>query len=144
MIEGKRLLIMSLLLVMFPFAVSGQQSSSVTGLVTDTSGAVIRGVDVKLTDTKTATEQSTTTNEQGVYLFVRVAPGSGYRLTFTAQGFETLVVNDVPLGVGITETRSVEMTVGQVSTTVNVTAEAGTTLNTTDASIGNIIEERRL
>ncbi|HEY6802199.1 MAG TPA: TonB-dependent receptor [Pyrinomonadaceae bacterium] len=123
---------------------SAQSTSGVTGVVRDGTGAVVAGADVKLTDTKTGTEQTTKSNDQGVYLFNRVAPGQGYTLTFTASGFQTLVINDVALGVGNTETHNAELTVGSVSGTVVVTASNEVTLNTTDASIGNVISERRL
>ncbi|MCI0338120.1 MAG: TonB-dependent receptor, partial [Acidobacteria bacterium] len=144
MMEAKRSLIVFLLLLMFPVLVCGQQTSSVTGVVTDTTGAVIGGADVKLINTRTATEQSTKTNEQGVYSFLRVAPGSGYRLTFMAQGFETLAMSNITLGVGITETHNAQMSVGQVTNTVEVTSQSEVTLNTTDATIGNVINSRQL
>ncbi len=121
-----------------------QSSSAVTGILTDPSGAVVVGADVKLANSKTGFEQDTKTNDQGVYLFSKVPPAQGYTITFTAPGFETLVLQNVPLGVGVTETHSAQMTVGQVSNTVTVTAEQGPTLNTTDAKISNVIEERRL
>src|SRR5262249_15802221 len=65
-------------------------------------------------------------------------------LTFTASGFQTYVINDVALGVGNIETHNAEMTIGEVSGTVVVTASNEVTLNTTDASVGNVIGERRL
>src|SRR5262249_40794975 len=144
MIKMKRLLIMSLLVALFPAVVWGQQTSAVTGVVTDTTGAVVKGAEVKLTNTKTAAEQTTRTNEQGVYQFVKVAPGTGYKLTFTAQGFETVAITNVTLGVGITETHNAQMSVGQVTNTVTITSSGETTLNTTDATIGNVISTRRL
>jgi len=121
-----------------------QSTSGVTGTVKDNTGAVVAGADVKLTDPKTGTELTTKTNDQGVYSFNKVAPGQGYTLTFTAAGFQTLVINEVALGVGNVETHNAELTVGQVSGTVVVTASNDVTLNTTDASIGNVIGERRL
>jgi hypothetical protein len=144
MMEAKRLPIMLLLVVMLPILVWGQQTSSVTGVVTDTAGAVVSGADVKLTDTKTATEQTTKTNEQGVYQFVRVAPGSGYTLTFSASGFNTLLLQNISLGVGVTETHNAQLALGQITNTVTVTSSGEATLNTTDASIGNVIDSRRL
>jgi hypothetical protein len=123
---------------------SAQNTSGVTGVVKDSTGAVVAGADVKLTDTKTGTEQTTKTNDQGVYSFSKVAPGQGYTLTFTAPGFQTLVINEVALGVGNIETHNAELTIGEVSGTVVVTASNEVTLNTTDASIGNVISERRL
>ena len=139
-----RFIFTSLALCLFAVGALAQSTSGVTGIVTDPTGAVVTGADVKLTDTKTDTELTTKTNDQGVYQFLRVAPGSGYTLTFSATGFETLVVQNVALGVGITETHNVQMTIGQINNTITVTAEAGATLNTTDATIGNVIEERRL
>jgi len=144
MMEAKRLLIASLLVALFSVVVWGQQTSSVTGVVTDTTGAVISGADVKLTDTKTGAEQSTKTNEQGIYTFVKAAPGAGYKITFTAQGFDTVELTNVTLGVGITETHNAQMSVGQVTNTVTVTSSGDVTLNTTDASLGNVISTRRL
>jgi hypothetical protein len=54
-----------------------------------------------------------------------------------APGFESLDLSGIALGVGNTETHNAQLTAGQVSANVVVTAEAGATLNTTDASIGN-------
>jgi hypothetical protein len=121
-----------------------QSTAGVTGTVKDSNGAVIAGADVKLTDTKTGVELTTKSNDQGVYNFPKVAPGQGYKLTFTAPGFQTLVINDVALGVGNVETHNAEMVIGEISGTVVVTASNEVTLNTTDASVGNVIGERRL
>ena len=127
-------------------AVTGfaQSTAGVTGVVKDSNGAVIAGADVKLTDPKTGVELTTKTNDQGVYNFPKVLPGQGYKLTFTASGFQTLIINDVALGVGNVETHNAEMTIGEVSGTVVVTASNEVTLNTSDASVGNVIGERRL
>jgi outer membrane receptor protein involved in Fe transport len=139
------LLTISMFLIMFPVIVSAQAVSGVTGIVSDPAGAVIPGVQVILVDTKTSREFTATTNEQGVYIFNNVQPGAGYRLTFTGQGFQTLVLNDVQLGIGRTETQNIELTTGQVTETVEVVSTTGdATLNTTDASIGNIIGQRQL
>ena len=123
---------------------SAQSSAGVTGTVKDSNGAVIAGADVKLIDPKTGVELTTKSNDQGVYNFPRVAPGQGYKLTFTAPGFQTLIINEVGLGVDTVSTHNAEMTIGEVSGTVVVTASNEVTLNTTDASIGNVIGERRL
>jgi hypothetical protein len=139
------LLTMFLLLTMFPLIARAQGVSGVTGVVTDPSGALIPGVQVILVDTKTSRELTATTNDQGVYIFNNVQPGAGYRLTFTATGFQTFVLNDVQLGIGRTETHNATLVAGQVSATVEVTSTSGdATLNTTDPSIGNVIGERQI
>jgi len=134
----------SLTLCLSAVVAMAQSSAGVTGTVKDSNGAVVAGADVKLTDTKTGAEFTTKTNDQGVYLFQKVAPGTGYTLTFTNPGFQTLVINDVALGVDTTSTHNAELTIGEVSGTVVVTASNEVTLNTSDASIGNVIGERRL
>ncbi|HET9528185.1 MAG TPA: carboxypeptidase-like regulatory domain-containing protein [Pyrinomonadaceae bacterium] len=137
-------MLVSLTLCLSAVAAVAQSTAGVTGTVKDSNGAVIAGADVKLTDTKTGAELNTKTNDQGVYEFQKVAPGIGYTLTFTNPGFQTLVINDVALGVGVTSTHNAELTIGEVTGTVVVTASNEVTLNTTDASIGNVIGERRL
>jgi hypothetical protein len=144
MTKATPLLIMSLFVLLFPITGSAQSTSSVTGVVTDTTGAVVAGASVTLTDTKTSKELTTTTDDQGAYRFTQVQPGQGYKLTFSSPGFQTYVLNDVALGVGTTETHNAVMPVGAVSGSVEVTSAGEATLNTTDASIGNVIEERRL
>ena len=134
----------TLTLALSAVAAMAQSTAGVTGTVKDSNGAVIAGADVKLTDTKTGAELATKTNDQGVYEFQKVAPGTGFTLTFTQAGFQTLVSNDVALGVATTSTHNAELTIGEVSGTVVVTASNEVTLNTTDASIGNVIGERRL
>jgi hypothetical protein len=134
----------SLTLCLSAVVASAQSTAGVTGTVKDSNGAVIAGADVKLMDPKTGVELTTKTNDQGVYNFPKVAPGQGYKLTFTAPGFQTLIINEVGLGVDTVSTHNAEMTIGEVSGTVVVTASNEVTLNTTDASIGNVIGERRL
>ena len=133
------------LLLLFPIITVAQAVSGVTGVVTDTTGALLPGVQVVLVDTKTSRELTTTTNDEGVYIFTNVQPGGGYRLSFTKQGFQSSVINDVQLGIGRTETHNAELNAGDVAATVEVTSTAGeATLNTSDASIGNVINERQL
>lgn len=134
-----------ILYILVPIDVLAQSNSGVTGVVTDASGALVPGAEVKLTDTKTSRELSTTTNEQGVYTFRNVPQGAGYTLLFTASGFQRFIINDVQLGIGKTETYNAQLSAGDVSASVEVTSTAGeATLNTTDASLGNVISERQL
>lgn len=138
------LLAMSLILMAFPIFISAQAVSGVTGIVSDSAGSVIPGVDVLLTDTKTSRQLSTKTNDQGVYSFSNIQPGEGYKLSFSIANFQTFEISNVSLGVGKTETQNATLTAGQVGATVEVIAAPGDTLNTTDASIGNIIDQRQL
>ncbi len=133
-----------LVLLLFPVLTNAQSVSGVTGIVTDSADAVVPGVDVTLTDTKTSRVLSTKTNDQGVYTFSNVPPGEGYKISFVIQNFQTYTVTEVSLGVGKTETRNAVLTAGQVGASVEVVAAPGDTLNTTDSSLGNNIDTRQL
>ncbi|HEX6626273.1 MAG TPA: carboxypeptidase-like regulatory domain-containing protein, partial [Pyrinomonadaceae bacterium] len=133
-----------LLCVAGVFAQATSSTSAVTGVVTDPAGAVISGATVTLSDPKTSLERTVTTDENGVYRFAQMPPGQGYKLTFSGAGFQTLELTNVALGVGTVETHNVQLSAGAVAETITVVDQGGATLNTTDASIGNVIEERRL
>lgn len=123
---------------------SKAQVSGVTGVVTDSTGAAVPEVDVNLSSILTGAEYKTKTNELGVYLFSKIPPGVGYTLTFSKDKFRSLTLTGVSLGVGITETHNVQLEVGTISETVEVVGTAGTTLNTTDATIGNVLSTERI
>src|SRR5438105_15415770 len=66
--------------------VFGQSTASVHGRVTDPSGAVITNASVQLLRVDTNVTRETSTNSEGFYEIVQLAPGS-YRLTVAASGF---------------------------------------------------------
>lgn len=119
-----------------------QQFSAVSGVVSDKSGGVISGVTVELDNAQLGLHETTTTNDIGFYQFLRQAPGQGYSLTFTKEGFTKLAVSNIALGVSTTETRNVTLEVGAVTQSIQVEASGEATLNTTDATIGNVIDAR--
>ncbi|HEV7700728.1 MAG TPA: carboxypeptidase-like regulatory domain-containing protein, partial [Pyrinomonadaceae bacterium] len=139
--------ILAIAIISLAFAANGfaQAVSGVTGIIVDSVGSVVPGATVVLTDTKTSRELTTKTNGDGAYTFQNVAPGDGYKISITQTGFQTLTISDVTLGVGKTETYNATLPAGNVSATVDVTATGnGDTLNTTDASLGNVIDTRQL
>ncbi|HLZ13754.1 MAG TPA: carboxypeptidase-like regulatory domain-containing protein [Candidatus Acidoferrum sp.] len=132
-----------LVFVSFVASAAAQQVSGVTGVVTDSSGAAVPGVSVRLENTLTGFVAETTTSDTGVYIFAKVPPRGGYRLTFTKENFSKLSMGGLALGVGNTETFDAKLDVGQVSQTVEVKVGAET-LNTTDASVGNVLDSQIL
>ena len=121
-----------------------QATSSVTGLVTDPSGAVVVDAQVTLTDPNNAFSATVKTNDSGVYQFPQVPPGEHYALTVSKEGFETATIQGVALAINTKETRDVKLALGNVKTVVEVTTQGETTLNTTDASIGTVINGTRV
>lgn len=118
---------------------SAQQFSAVSGVATDKSGGVVSGVEVTLENDKLGSHAATTTNDSGYYQFLKVTPGEGYRLTFVKDGFHKFILENVTLGVGTVETRNASLEVGTITQTVEVQATGEATLNTTDATVGNVI-----
>ena len=68
----------------------GQNVSGMTGEVSDTSGAVVVGALVTLTNSATGLKFAQTTNSAGVYRFASLPPGPGYEAVFSFTGFSPL------------------------------------------------------
>jgi hypothetical protein len=127
------ILIVSLLT---PAFLTGQEVASLTGIVTDTTGAVVPGASVKLVDTRTNAAVATKTDALGGYVLSRLLPGPGYQLTVTKDGFETVVISGIYLAVDSTHTQSVQLKLGTISQTVEVSgAGSAVSLDTTDTSV---------
>lgn len=118
----------------------GQASSQVSGVITDSSGAVVPNAVADLENIDTSAKRTATSDSSGIYSFLQVAPGK-YRLTVKANGFRTATVNGVQLLVNNPATVNVKLEVGQITETVAVVAETEN-LNTVDASIGNAIANK--
>src|SRR5580692_5302804 len=113
-------------------------TSSVIGLVTDSTNAAIPGADVTLTDLGTKISQKASTNDSGRYIFTNVDPGT-YSLTVTRQGFAKSEIAQQPVEVGSTLTLNFKMELGTSTTTVEVRAISGAELQTTSAAVGTTI-----
>ncbi len=124
---------------------SAQDSSSMVGVVSDKTGAVIPGTTVTLTNLSTGVSFTEQTDSLGSYRFPNIPPGSGYMVTFTHGGFAREMISDITLNVAVPRTQNAELSVGGESQTVSVSAgNATVTLDTTDATIGNNIDVQQL
>ena len=72
-----------------------QEVASLTGVVTDSTGAVVADATVGLIDTKTNATYETKTNELGGYTFTKLLPGPGYSLTISKVGFQTQNIGNI-------------------------------------------------
>jgi len=133
------------LLTLAPLTASAQTATTTTvsGTVTDSTGAVIAGATVKLTDMATNAERVMTTNSDGQYSFYAVNPGL-LRVTVNAKGFKTKVVTDVQASATTVATVNVTVEIGEVGEVVQVTAGVEAQLQTADATIGSVFDEARL
>ena len=105
-------------------------SGDIRGSVTDSSGALVPGVTVTVTNINTGVSKTFVTNDAGLYDTNSIVTGS-YTLTFTKDGFEKLVRGPVSLEVGSTTVNG-ELKVG--SSTQSVTVEADVPLLKTETS----------
>jgi len=118
-------------LVTFLFALSMSTAAAfaqtpaggVNGTVTDSTGSVLPGVALSLTNQGTGIAASARTNASGVYAFVNVAPGL-YTLKAEKSSFKTASVTSFRVDVNGTVTLNITLSVGQVSETVQVSGEA--------------------
>jgi Prophage tail fibre N-terminal. len=137
----KRLTLAAFFCALVSAILSAQSATSLSGVVSDPTGAVVPGASVTLISDDTASERVTQTDAEGRYSFQQVQPGH-YHLTAKAAGFSDVIVNDVRLLVSSPATISIVFEkIGAVASTIAVSAEA-VQVNTTDASIGNAIGDR--
>lgn len=97
---------------------------SLTGNVTDPSGAAVVGATVTITQTETNQTRTTTTNEAGIYSFPTI-PGGTYELKVSAQGFRTLVRKDIAISTNTASRIDAQLELGAVTESIQVTGEAG-------------------
>ena len=123
------------------FAQTG--SSSVRGIITDLEGRTVSGANVSLINDQKNFNRTQTTGENGNYVFTAVPPGT-YRIEVEATGFKKSAISEVHALVDTPSNIDVQLEVGNVSETVSVTAGGDAPINTTDATIGNTFESRRI
>ena len=115
-------LVLASLLLLLPGAAWAQ--SSMTGVVRDTSGAVLPGVTVEAASPALIDKvRSAVTDDQGLYRLLDLRPGP-YTVTFTLPGFNTLKREGVDLPAQFTATLNVQLGVGALQETVTVTGQA--------------------
>ena len=114
------------------------QTTSLTGTVTDPTGAVIPNASIALLNVETGASRDTVSDGQGRYSLPQLIPGT-YRLTAKATGFSDVVIDKIELLVNQPATIPITFEkVGSTATTVQVEATAAQ-VNTVDASLGNAV-----
>ncbi len=117
-------------------------NGTITGTITDASGAVVPGAKVTITDNINNVTNSTLTNNAGVYIFTDVSP-AGYTITAQKEGFDTCQATNVVLQPADTRTFSCALTVGKVAQTVNVSAGA-LQIQTETAQVNSVINSEQI
>lgn len=128
----------SVLLVLSGSLAAQTESATVSGFVSDSTGAALVGAQVQLTEVQTNIVRTTRTNSAGLYLFPSVKPGE-YRLSVANAGFKEAVRQGLVLHVQDIVSQNFKLEVGARSETISVVAE-GTNVNTTTASVSTVVD----
>ena len=135
-----RIMIAAMILISTALAQSTNQA--VLGLVSDSTGAVIQGAKVTLTNADTNVTQTVTTNETGNYSFPLIQVGN-YDLRVEMAGFKTESVRNIRVETAAQVRQDIKLDVGNITESVEVSASA-VQLNTENATLGAVVENRRI
>jgi hypothetical protein len=116
--------------------------ASITGLVTDSSGATIANATVRIVNVASGIPVSTATNETGIYQTPFLAPGS-YEMTVESKGFKKFVRQNIVLQLQDRARIDVQLEVGEMTQSVTVN-DAVSTLETETASRGATLSNEML
>jgi hypothetical protein len=134
--------VLSLTLLVLPVLTAQETRGRVTGQVLDSSKAPIPGASVVVTDKTRGTTVSSITNSEGLFQVNYLLPGT-YQVTVEVTGFKKHVQDKVQLQISETRDLPIVLEVGALEEMVSVTFE-GAALNTSDASMGFTVDQKRL
>ncbi len=145
--RNREVLFLCVLLLLFsavvPSNVYGQAATaSISGRVTDASGAAVPGATVSIKNTATSATQTASTDEQGRYALLDLPIGP-YELTISKTGFQNAARTGLTLTVGSAPVLDVQLMVGQASETVSVTGEAAQ-VETTTAAVSSLVNQTQM
>ncbi len=121
----------------FAFA---QSTGSITGTVTDPSGAVIPNAAVTVKNQATGESHATVTDSAGIYLIPSLQVGK-YRVEVKANGMQSTAATDLDLQVASTSRQDFALKVATASTVVEITA-APPLIDSTTATVGGVVDQR--
>jgi Carboxypeptidase regulatory-like domain/TonB-dependent Receptor Plug Domain len=133
----------SFLALAFTQAAFAQFNAHLSGTVKDTSGAVVGGATVKLTDNGTSVSRTSITTSAGFYSFNELPPGT-FKIEIAAKGFKGTTLNDIALEAESPRNIDVKLEVGGSAETVTVNGDLVPALQTSDANIGGTIDSQQL
>ena len=131
------------LLIFISVAPAGQSASStLSGRVTDPTGAVIEKAQVTLTQIATGIKRRTETNGEGLYALTNLAPGD-YELEVASPGFRTKTASALALRVGQSATLDLSLEVGQITTGTPIIAGVEL-IDRTASKVDGVINSREI
>jgi hypothetical protein len=132
----------ALALAAFSAAIAQVPTAVLTGIVKDSTGAVVPNTKVTAVNTGTNLARQSVTDSSGTYRIAPLNPGP-YRLEAEASGFKKATLTDIVLEVGQQARVDVDLEVGEVTQTLEVTGRAAL-VNTENNLIGGVINQSRV
>jgi hypothetical protein len=127
---------------LFSATVRAQDTANIVGTVTDTSGAVIPGARIIVSNPDKGFTRNLTSNSSGEYTVARIPIGN-YVLTAEAKGFQKLVHSGITLEVGQTLRVDLQLPVGQVTQQVTVSGNVSK-VETESAAISDVVTSKQI
>ena len=136
----KRVLGLSLLVILLCHLVHAQSTASIEGQVTDQNGAILRAVEITAVSPTMGIARVGATDDDGRYQIAALPVGS-YRIEVRAAGFQTQIIESSTLEVGRTVTQNFQLQVGEVSQSVTVST-ANNLVEHSNVSIDHVVDQR--
>jgi hypothetical protein len=142
--SGRRasLILVTFLVVTTTFALAQSDTSSLSGTVSDSSGAVVPNARVSVRDEATQSTREALTKQDGNFTIPNLAPGT-YAVRVEAAGFQTIALNGVQVDPNIGRRVDLAVKIGETSTSVTVEASANT-VQTESGSVGQLITQEQV
>jgi hypothetical protein len=141
--SNRMLLIIVLMVMTFGTVAWTQDTASITGTVTDPSGAAVPNAQIEVKNAEHGINRTGTSNGSGDYLFASLPIGS-YNLIVTAQGFKKYQAKGVVLQIAEKARVNVALEVGTISTEVVVQGTDVAQVETQSSDLGNIVTGKEI
>lgn len=132
------ILVVAICFLFSPLLVQAQYRTSIQGVVTDPTGAVVPGATLTLTDPATNQTEVRTSNNDGVFNFNALA-NTNFKLEVEKTGFTKKVLDNVELIRDQANALNIQLEVGSASQTVNVNASEAPAIDTETASVNGTV-----
>src|SRR5262245_49238493 len=140
--DNHSVLVAKAMTALFAAALSAQTQARLGGRVVDPTGAGVPGASVILRNETTGTAATSITSEEGIYNFPFVNPGR-YAVTVEKPGFKRYQRGNLTLETGLVRSLDLALEIGDVSDSVNVTAEVPL-LQFESSSVNQLIEQKNI
>jgi hypothetical protein len=137
----RRLFYCSFILFLFVHSSAAQSpTGTISGIVTDPTGATIAGAEVIVVNDATRVQSSAKTNDEGIYVVPNLLPGS-YRVQVSKVGFKTIIKPDIAVNVQDALAINFALPLGDVAEIVTIQGGAPL-VNTESAAVSTVIDRQ--